>query len=58
MSHAAPQTPPAPHPLPTPHCVPRFLRYCQDEGACRGYYEEPPEEDNLANHLDSLHLSN
>lgn len=38
----------------------RFLRYCRDEGAYRGYpyEEEPPEEDSLANHLDSLHLGN
>ncbi|XP_072212162.1 helicase MOV-10 isoform X1 [Excalfactoria chinensis] len=36
----------------------RFLRYCRDEGAYTGYpyEEEPPEEDSLANHLDSLHL--
>lgn len=55
-----PGPPAALYPLPTPHRVPRFLRYCRDEGAYRGYpyEEEPPEEDSLANHLDSLHLGN
>ncbi|OXB73648.1 UNVERIFIED_CONTAM: hypothetical protein H355_017070 [Colinus virginianus] len=38
----------------------RFLKYCQENGAYTGYpyEEEPPEEDSLAAHLDSLHLGN
>lgn len=37
----------------------RFLRYCKEKGGYTGYpfEEETPEEDSLAAHLNSLHLS-
>ncbi|NXI73554.1 SDE3 helicase, partial [Anseranas semipalmata] len=37
----------------------RFLKYCKEEGGYTGYpyEEETPEEDSLAAHLNSLHLS-